>query len=46
MTVDLRLGKYEIRLSRHNYHEWEAQLQLDEEGETPLFVKLISMDDS
>ena len=44
LTVDLPLGKYEIRLSRQNYHEWEAQLQLDEEGETPLFVRLISMD--
>jgi serine/threonine protein kinase len=36
MTVDLPLGKYEIRLSHQNFHEWEAQLQLDEEGETPL----------
>ncbi len=45
LTVDLPLGKYEIRLSRQNYHEWEAQLQLDEEGETPLFVRLISMDE-
>ena len=44
LTVDLPLGKYEIRLSRQNYHEWEAQLQLDEAGETPLFVRLISMD--
>jgi serine/threonine protein kinase len=46
LTVDLPLGKYEIRLSRQIYHEWEAQLQLDEEGETPLFVRLISMDEN
>ena len=46
LKVDLPLGKYEIRLSRQNYHEWEAQLQLDEAGETPLYVKLISMDDN
>jgi len=46
LTVDLPLGKYEIRLSRQNYHEWEAQLQLDEAGETPLFVRLISMDNN
>ena len=46
MTVDLPLGKYEIRLSHQNFHEWEAQLQLDEEGETPLFVRLISLDEN
>ena len=46
MTVDLALGKYEIRLSYQNFHEWEAQLQLDEEGETPLFVRLIPMDEN
>jgi len=44
LKVDLPLGKYEIRLSHRNYYEWEAQLQLDEEGETPLYVKLVSMD--
>jgi len=44
LTIDLPLGKYEIRLSRQNFYEWEAQLQLDQEGETPLFVKLIAMD--
>jgi hypothetical protein len=44
LTIDLPLGKYEIRLSRQNFHEWEAQLQLDEEGETPLFVRLIAKD--
>jgi serine/threonine protein kinase len=46
LKIDLALGKYEIRLSYQNYHEWEAQLQLDEEGETPLYVKLISMDNN
>jgi hypothetical protein len=44
LKVDLPLGKYEIRLSHRNYYEWEAQLQLDEEGETPLSVKLIPME--
>ncbi len=46
IKIDLALGKYEIRLSHQNYHEWEAQLQLDEAGETPLYVKLISMDNN
>jgi serine/threonine protein kinase len=45
LKLDLPLGKYEIRLSRQNYYEWEAQLQLNEEGETPLFVRLISMNE-
>ena len=44
LKVDLPLGKYEIRLSRQNYFEWEAQIQLDEQGETPLFVKMIPME--
>ena len=44
LTIDLPLGKYEIRLSRQNFNEWEAQLQLDEAGETPLFVRLIAME--
>jgi serine/threonine protein kinase len=44
LTMKLPLGKYEIRLSRQDFHEWEAQLQLDQEGETPLFVRLIAKD--
>ncbi len=44
VSLDLPLGKYEIRLSHQNYHEWEAQLQLDEEGEVPLYVRLIALD--
>ncbi len=44
LSLDLPLGKYEIRLSHQNYHEWEAQLQLDEEGEVPLYVRLIALE--
>ena len=44
LKVDLPLGKYGIRLSRQNHYEWEAQLQLDEQGETPLYVRLVPMD--
>jgi len=44
LTMKLPLGKYEIRLSRQDFNEWEAQLQLDQEGETPLFVRLIAKD--
>ena len=39
--LELPVGKHEVRLSLQNYHEWEAQVQLNEEGETPLQVRLI-----
>ena len=42
LELDLPLGKHEVRLSLPNYYEWEAQLQLDKEGQQPLFVRLIS----
>ena len=45
IEFSLPLGKYEVRLSSHNYYEWESQLQLNKEGETPLFVKLVPMDE-
>jgi serine/threonine protein kinase len=43
LKVDLPLGKYEVRLSRQNHFEWEAQIQLDERNETPLYVRLVPM---
>jgi serine/threonine protein kinase len=46
LNLDLTLGKHEVRLNLPNHYEWEAQLQLREEGETPLFVRLIQMDDN
>ena len=45
LTLELSLGKYEVRLSLPDYYEWEAQLLLNKEGETPLFCRLIPMDD-
>ena len=45
LTLELPLGKYEVRLSLPHYYEWEAQLQLNEEGETPLFCRLAPMDE-
>ena len=45
LTLELPLGKYEVRLSLPHYYEWEAQLQLNEEGETPLFCRLVPMDE-
>ncbi|MBW1862784.1 MAG: serine/threonine protein kinase [Deltaproteobacteria bacterium] len=46
LNFDLPLGKYEVRLSMPNYYEWEAQLQLREEGETPLLVRLVPIDNN
>ncbi len=41
VSVDLPLGKYEVRLTLQNYYDWEAQLQLDQKGDVPLFVRLL-----
>ena len=46
LDLDLPLGKHEVRVNSPGHYEWEAQLQLREEGETPLFVRLIPMDDN
>ena len=43
LNLKVPLGKYEVRLSFPDYYEWEAQLQLKEVGETPLFVRLTPM---
>ncbi len=37
-------GKYEVRLTLPDYHDWEAQVQLKDKGETPLFVELIPVE--
>jgi hypothetical protein len=44
LQLRLGLGKYEVRVSRADYYDWQAQLQLTEAGETPLFVRLVAMD--
>ena len=45
LELELPFGKYEIRVRLHDYYDWEAQLKLDKEGEVPLFVRLIPMDE-
>ena len=42
--IKLSMGKHEVRLSLPDYYEWEAQLQLDEKGETPLDINLEPME--
>jgi serine/threonine protein kinase len=39
--IDLPLGQYEVRLSLKGYYEWEGRLNLKEEGETPISVRLV-----
>lgn len=41
LTLELPVNKYEVRLTLPEHHDWEAQVQLTEEGETPLQVRLI-----
>ncbi len=45
LSLELPGGKHEVRLSLPEYYEWEAQLTLKEKGKTPLFVRLIPMDE-
>jgi serine/threonine protein kinase len=45
LELELPVGKYEIRVRLHDYHEWEAQLQVEKEGEVPLFVRLIPVNE-
>lgn len=40
MLIKLPMGKYNVLLRSDGYYEWEAQLELSEPGEVPLFVKL------
>jgi eukaryotic-like serine/threonine-protein kinase len=40
LNVELPLGKYEVRLNLPDYLEWEAQINLDTPGQTPLKIPL------
>lgn len=41
INLNLPVGKHEVRMIHPDYHEWEAQVQIGEEEETPLRVRLI-----
>jgi eukaryotic-like serine/threonine-protein kinase len=43
--LELPAGKHEIRLVLANHYDWEAQVQLREESETPLSVRLAAMEE-
>jgi hypothetical protein len=40
LDIDLPLGKYEMRLSKENFFEWAGQINLEEKGSNPVFIKL------
>ena len=44
INLEIPIGKYEVRVSLPDYFGWEAQLQISEPGETPLHVRLISIE--
>jgi Mg-chelatase subunit ChlD len=41
LDLELPFGKYELSLTSPGYHDWEAQVELGEEGDTPLLVRLV-----
>jgi eukaryotic-like serine/threonine-protein kinase len=43
LKLDIPVGKYEVRVSLTDYYEYEAQVQLKDQSELPLFVRLIPM---
>ena len=45
LRIGLPIGKHEVRLTLPDYQNWEAQVQLNEGGETPLSVQLIPVEE-
>jgi serine/threonine protein kinase len=45
VRLELSAGKHEVRLNLPHYYDWEAQVDVKEEIDTPLTVKLISMNE-
>lgn len=41
LQIPLPVGKHEVRLTLADHHEWEAQIEMTDEGVTPLAVQLI-----
>ncbi len=42
LRMELPVGKHEVRLTTPDYYDWEAQVKLMADKETPLNVRLIS----
>jgi len=41
LILKLPVGKHEVRMTLADYHDWEAQVQLEGEKETPLRVRFL-----
>lgn len=42
VNLSLPLGKHEVLVTLRGYYEWEARIDLDSPGETPLYVRLVA----
>ena len=45
LALDLPAGKYEVLVTLRGYYEWEARIELDGSGETPLYVRLVATEE-
>jgi serine/threonine protein kinase len=45
IKLPLPAGKYEVKLTLTDYYDWEAQVQVQEGGETPLLIHLVPMNE-
>ena len=45
VKLSLIVGKHEVRLTLPNYHEWKSLVQLTEEIETPLSIRLSPLEE-
>lgn len=43
LKLETPIGDHLIRLSLNAYHDWEAPIQLDEEGEVPMLIRLLPL---
>ncbi|MGC9323813.1 MAG: serine/threonine protein kinase [Desulfomonilia bacterium] len=46
LSVEVPIGKHEVRLSLPDYYEWEAQLDLDKPEDIPLAIRLIPVEEA
>ena len=45
LDMALPLGTYEVHLTLPDYYDWEAQIELRKEGETPIRVRLVPVEE-
>ncbi len=45
LDLALPFGTHEVRLTLPDYYDWEAQIELRKEGETPIHVRLLPVEE-